>query len=175
MHRDFKFPRISFQSQNREIKNTRNMSRDITKPTKWVCTQWRLRSAWVSTQSDQSLHCLMKKAWVLSYPLSAQRKLVRLGGCPGWSESLLGAHSSCCFCRVAAHIVIYRPTHCCYSAENMHQNTSKTGDKMLGRKALELGLPCKHNALDKTKKKISLEISIKKSSFKRTYGLPLQK
>ena len=33
----------------------------------------------------------MKKAWVLSYPLSAQRRLIRLGGCPGWSESSLGA------------------------------------------------------------------------------------
>ena len=32
----------------------------------------------------------MKKAWVLSYPLSAQRILIRLGRCPGWSESLLG-------------------------------------------------------------------------------------
>ena len=28
----------------------------------------------------------MKKAWVLSYPLSPQKKtLIRLGGCPGWS------------------------------------------------------------------------------------------
>ena len=25
----------------------------------------------------------MKKAWVLSYPLSAQRTMIRLGGCPG--------------------------------------------------------------------------------------------
>ena len=33
----------------------------------------------------------MKKPWVLSYPLSAQRRLIRLGGCPGWSESSLGA------------------------------------------------------------------------------------
>ena len=33
----------------------------------------------------------MKKAWVLSYPLSAQRRLIRLGGCLGWSESSLGA------------------------------------------------------------------------------------
>ena len=32
----------------------------------------------------------MKKAWVLSYPLNAQRRLIRLGGCPGWSESSLG-------------------------------------------------------------------------------------
>ena len=34
---------------------------------------------------------LMKKHWVLSYPLSAQQRLIRLGGCPGWSESSLGA------------------------------------------------------------------------------------
>ena len=35
----------------------------------------------------------MKKAWVLSFPLSAQRRLIRLGGCPGWSESSLGAYA----------------------------------------------------------------------------------
>ena len=34
----------------------------------------------------------MKKPWVLSYPLSTQWRLIRLGGCPGWSESLLGSH-----------------------------------------------------------------------------------
>ena len=39
----------------------------------------------------------MKKAWILSYPLSAQRRLIRLGGCPGWSESSLGAQSFVCF------------------------------------------------------------------------------
>ena len=33
------------------------LSRDMTKPTKWVCAQRRLRSAWASAQSDQSLHC----------------------------------------------------------------------------------------------------------------------
>ena len=35
----------------------------------------------------------IKKAWVLSYPLSAKRRLIRLGACPGWSESSLGAHA----------------------------------------------------------------------------------
>ena len=30
------------------------MSRDMTKPTKWLCAQRRLRSAWASAQSDQS-------------------------------------------------------------------------------------------------------------------------
>ena len=46
----------------------------------------------------------MKKAWVLSYPLSAQRRLIRLGGCPGWSESSLGAQPHCWFCHEAAQI-----------------------------------------------------------------------
>ena len=46
----------------------------------------------------------MKKAWVLGYPLSAQWRLIRLGGCPGWSESSLGAHSFCWFCHEVAHI-----------------------------------------------------------------------
>ena len=32
------------------------MSRYMTKPTQWVCVQRRLRSAWASAQSDQSLH-----------------------------------------------------------------------------------------------------------------------
>ena len=34
-----------------------NLSHDTTKPTKWVCAQRRLRSAWPSAQSDQSLRC----------------------------------------------------------------------------------------------------------------------
>ena len=33
------------------------MSHLMTKPTKWVCAQRRLRSAWASTQSDQSSLC----------------------------------------------------------------------------------------------------------------------
>ena len=32
-----------------------HLSRDMTKPTKWVCAQRRLRSAWASVQPDQSL------------------------------------------------------------------------------------------------------------------------
>ena len=33
----------------------------------------------------------MKKPWALSYPLSAQWRLIRLCGCIGWSESSQGA------------------------------------------------------------------------------------
>ena len=50
------------------------MSRHTTKPTKWVGAQRRLRSAWASAQSDQSLRCSHEDV-VLSYPLSAQRRL----------------------------------------------------------------------------------------------------
>ena len=32
------------------------------------------------------------------------KTLIRLGGCPGWSESSLGAHSFCWFCHVVAQI-----------------------------------------------------------------------
>ena len=46
----------------------------------------------------------MKKAWVLSYPLSAQRRLIRLEGCPGWSESSLGGQSFCLLCHEVAHL-----------------------------------------------------------------------
>ena len=35
----------------------KNLSRDMTKPTKWLCTQPRVRSTWASAQSDQSLRC----------------------------------------------------------------------------------------------------------------------
>ena len=73
------------------------------------------QNEWVpSEDSDQPGHppsliwvfaVRMKKAWVLSYPLSIQRRLTRLGGCPGWSESSLGAHSFCWFCHVVAQFV----------------------------------------------------------------------
>ena len=73
------------------------MNHDMTKPTMWLCPKWRFGSAWASAQSDQGLR------------LSGQRRFwsawaSRLGGCPGWSESSLGAHSFCWFCHVMAHM-----------------------------------------------------------------------
>ena len=50
-----------------------------------MCAQRRLRSAWASAKI-WVFAFRMKKIWFLSYPLSAQRRLIRLGGCPGWSE-----------------------------------------------------------------------------------------
>ena len=40
-------------------KQQNKLSRLMTKPTKWVCAQQRLRSAWASAQSDQSLRCVL--------------------------------------------------------------------------------------------------------------------
>ena len=47
----------------------------MTKPTKWLCAQRRLRSTWAPAQSVQSLRCPHEENLVLSYPLSAQRWL----------------------------------------------------------------------------------------------------
>ena len=60
-----------------------------------------------SKESDQPGRVFavrMKTAWVLSYPLSAQRRLIRLGGFPGWSESSLDAQSFWWFCHEATHV-----------------------------------------------------------------------
>ena len=94
---------VQFCSDRKSGKNkwhNQNTSRDMTKPTKWMCAQRRLRSAWASAQSDQSLRCPHEA-------LSAQRRLIRLAGCPGWSESSLGAQPHCWFCHVAAHTLIF--------------------------------------------------------------------
>ena len=46
----------------------------------------------------------MKKAWVLSYPLSALQRLIRLCGCQA-DLSLRRAHMPfCCFCHKTAHM-----------------------------------------------------------------------
>ena len=39
------------------LKAYKILSRLVTRPTKWLCAQRRLRSAWASAQSDQSLRC----------------------------------------------------------------------------------------------------------------------
>ena len=59
-----------------------SLSHDMTKPTKWVCAQRRLRSDWADAQADQSLRC------AFNGELRTQA-LIRLGRCPGWFESSL--------------------------------------------------------------------------------------
>ena len=82
-----------------------NMSRLVTKPTKWLCAQQRLRSAWASTQSDHSLRCALSgKLRTQAFFMRTAKTLIRQGGCPGWSESPLGAKSFWWFCDEVAHI-----------------------------------------------------------------------
>ena len=86
------------------------MSHDMAKPTKWVYAQQRLRSAWASAQSDQSLHCALNGYLrTQSFFMRTEKTLIRLSGCPGWSGSSLGAHSFCWFCHGLAVQLIYDP------------------------------------------------------------------
>ena len=59
-----------------------------------MCAQRRLRSAWASAQSDQSLRCALNgQLRTPAFLMRTAKTLIRLGGCPGWSESSLGAHA----------------------------------------------------------------------------------
>ena len=70
------------------------MSRNMTKPTKWLFTKRRFRSAWASAQSNQSLRCALNgKLRTQAFFMWTAKTLTRLGGCPGWYESSLGAHA----------------------------------------------------------------------------------
>ena len=81
------------------------MSRDMTKPAKLLCAQRRLRSPWASAQSDQSLRCALSgQLRTQGSFMRTAKTLIRLGGCPGWSESSLGAQPFCWFWHVAAQI-----------------------------------------------------------------------
>ena len=67
-----------------------------------MCIQQRLRSVWASAQSDQSLRSqLSGKLRTQGFFMQTGKTLIRLDGCPGWSESSLGAQVillvlSCC-------------------------------------------------------------------------------
>ena len=63
------------KSGNKCEKQIDTMSRDMTKQTKWCFAQQRLRSAWHTPSLLTVFTVRMKKALVLSYPLSAQRRL----------------------------------------------------------------------------------------------------
>ena len=68
------------------------MSRDMTKLTMWLWAQRRLQ-----------ISLGIRLVWSES-SLCAQWGAKDPSGCPGWSESALGAHSFCWFCHVAAHM-----------------------------------------------------------------------
>ena len=54
--------KLNHMNKGNEISQTAEMRCDMTKPTKWVCAQRRLGSAWASAQSDQSLRCLHEES-----------------------------------------------------------------------------------------------------------------
>ena len=82
------------------------MSCSMIKPTKWHVPS-KDRSAWASAQSDQSIHCPHEETLgPYLHTECTAKTLIRLGGCPGWSESSLGADWSLCwFCHVLAQII----------------------------------------------------------------------
>ena len=73
-----------------------HLSRNKTKPTKWpVCpakTQIRLgiRTVW----SEPSLSAGRTLVFLAIHWMHSERRLIRLGGYPGWSKSSLGAQVS---------------------------------------------------------------------------------
>ena len=68
-----------------------HVSRSMTKPIKWPVRPAKTKIS-LGIRLFWSVFALcMKKPLVLSCPLSAHWRLIRLGGFPGWSESLLGA------------------------------------------------------------------------------------
>ena len=52
-----------------------------------MCAQRRLRSAWASAHWSESLLCAQWIAKDPSFLMRRAKTLIRLGGCPGWSES----------------------------------------------------------------------------------------
>ena len=59
-----------------------------------MCAQRRLRSAWASAQSDQSLRfALNGQLKTQAFFMRTAKTLIRLGGCTSWAESSMGAHA----------------------------------------------------------------------------------
>ena len=79
-----------------------------------LCAQRRLRSVWASIQSDQSLSCRPEETFGPQLSIGHTAKtVIRLGGCPGWSESSLGAQPLCLFRHEAAHVLKQKNTAPC--------------------------------------------------------------
>ena len=58
-----------------------------------------------SAQSDQSLHCALSGYLrTEGFFMRTVKTLIRLGGCPGWSESSLATQLLCWFCHVTAYM-----------------------------------------------------------------------
>ena len=84
------------------------MSHDMTKPTKRLCAQRRLRLVWACAQSGQSLRCALNGSLrIQAFFMRTAKTLIRLGGCPGCDLSLRWAQSHFVgFCQVAAQLCL---------------------------------------------------------------------
>ena len=72
-----------------------DMSRLVTKPTKWHVRPVKTQISLGIHPVWSSLRCLHEESLGPELPIECTAKtLIRLGGCPGWSESSLGAHVS---------------------------------------------------------------------------------
>ena len=90
------------------------LSRLMTKPTKWLCTQQiiYLKKKKIdcapSKDSDQLIRGFAVRSLDSYEPKRSswgQRRLIRLWGCPGWSKSSLGAQLFYWFCHEEAQII----------------------------------------------------------------------
>ena len=79
-----------------------NLSHHLTKPTRWsVCPAKTLISYSICTIWSESLLSTWRKLGSLVTRWAHSKTVIRLGGCPSWSESSLGAQVillvlSCC-------------------------------------------------------------------------------
>ena len=101
-----------------------------------LCAQQRLRSACESAQSDYSLCCaLNSKLRNQAFFMRTAKTLIRLGGCPDWSDSSLGAQAIFGFCHATAHIHVNS------------KDSGETADAQQGKERLTGGqLPMEENA-----------------------------
>ena len=88
--------------------NDKHVSRDMTKTNKMRVRPAKTPLNLGAAKSDQSLRCLHEETLGPQLPIERTAKtLMRLGGCPDWSESSLSALSFYWFCHVAAHVMGY--------------------------------------------------------------------
>ena len=80
-----------------------HLSRLITKPTKWLCAQWRLRSAWASAQSDQSSLCAQRVAEDPLFLHADSKDSDQIGQMPRLIWDFAEGTVICWFCHEAAH------------------------------------------------------------------------
>ena len=80
---------------------SQDLSRNMTKPTECLCSQWRLRSAWASAQSDQSLRSPHEESLGPAHSEDSDQT----GQMPRLIWVFAGRTVTCWFCHEAAHFL----------------------------------------------------------------------